>query len=724
MNPINRRKFVKDSFAVGVASFISINSLEAFNSVTQSFAFDDEMMDKNDIIPAPDDPTQWQAWREALHSWKKKKQAQLNYNGESYRSEAFQWVSSDFACCFIMMCDEEFYDYRKGEYKINQLIGDGKQQYGGYDSVVLWHAYPRIGLDDRNQFDFYRHQPYGLAGLKNVGDQFHRNNIKVFIDYNPWDTGTRRDQKSDIDSLITIIKSMDADGIFLDTMRDAPTFREKLDALKTGLVMEGEQALPLEHIQSHHASWAQDFQDSKVPGVYRNKWFERCHMQHAIDRWDNDKTAQLQTAWMNGSGIMIWENVFGQWIGWNERDKAIYRAMYGVQHHFVGLFSGDGWTPLSEESLVSGVYISSWESEGIQLWTLVNRNKFPVKGVLMRTKVNGERRYFDLTKGEEITNGIENGTISFPGNIYSRGIACFLSIAKTKIDGDFNNFLAKQKRLSMLATDDITIPIKNIQLIRGKETVKHRAPLKGMVEVPAASLTLYMEYTVREVGAYSNIQEYIIGDETRKQFSPFLITKQVEIKRFAIDETPVTNAQFKEFINRSGHKPRFQENFLKHWADGKIPSGKEDHPVVYVDLEDAGAYAKWAKKRLPSEEEWQFAAQGVNALNYPWGNKVEENKCNQNTNGETTAVKAFPGGISPFGCYDMCGNTWEWTGNEYSDGRTRFVMLKGGSCYKAKGSVWYMDGGPQKNNFIAKMLLMWPGLDRCSTVGFRCVVDL
>ena len=75
--------------------------------------------------------------------------------------------------------------------------------------------------------------------------------------------------------MIEIIESIDADGIFLDTMKDAPDFREKLDSVKPGIVMEGEIALPLEHIQTHHMSWAQWFKDSNVPGVYRNKWFER-----------------------------------------------------------------------------------------------------------------------------------------------------------------------------------------------------------------------------------------------------------------------------------------------------------------------------------------------------------------------------------------------------------------------------------------------------------------
>jgi formylglycine-generating enzyme required for sulfatase activity len=724
MNIINRRNFFKKTLVAGVTSFVSIKSLEAFATANIDLPFDDESLEKSNLIHAPDDPMQWQSWRKELAQWKKKKQDQLNYDGSSYRSKNFEWVTSTFSCGFIMMCDQEFYDYQKNEYTIDHLIEEGKLRYGGYDSIVLWHAYPRIGLDDKNQFDFYRDMPHGLNGLNKVVKQFHKKNVKVFINYKPWDTGTRREPKPDIEMLIDIIKAIDADGIFLDTMSDAPEFREKLDVAKPGLVMESEISLPVEHIHSHHMSWAQWFRDSVVPGVYRNKWFEHRHMQHAIARWDNDKSPQLQTAWMNGSGKMIWENIFGQWIGWNERDKSTYRSMYSIQHYYSDLFSGDGWIPLSHESPVSGVYISSWQSQGIRLWTLINRNEFPVEGRLMKTKTQVECSYFDLVKGEELNCNIEDGMILLSGRIGSRGIGCFLEIADLKIDKDFTVFLTKQKEIFKLSSDDTTIPIKNNQLISPGETVKHSAPLEGMVEVPAASLTLNMEYTLREVGSYGNIQDHLAISARNRQFEPVKITKKAEITRFAIDKTPVTNQMFKEFITSSGYEPPYSVNFLRHWTNGQIPSGKEDHPVVYIDLEDARAYARWAKKRLPTEFEWQFAAQGKEALDYPWGNELEDNKYNKNTNGETTSVKAFPQGISPYGCYDMCGNTWEWTESEYSDGRTRFVMLKGGSCFKAEGSHWYMDGGIQKTGFFAKMLMMWSGLDRFGTVGFRCVVDL
>jgi gamma-glutamyl hercynylcysteine S-oxide synthase len=198
----------------------------------------------------------------------------------------------------------------------------------------------------------------------------------------------------------------------------------------------------------------------------------------------------------------------------------------------------------------------------------------------------------------------------------------------------------------------------------------------------------------------------------------------VTLQRFAMDATLVTNARFARFLIASHYRPRHRENFLKHWQGGKPPAGREDHPVVYVDLDDARAYAKWAGKRLPTEEEWQYAAQGGDGRTYPWGEQMEPGRCNAGETGGTTPVKAFPRGRSPFGCYDMCGNVWQWTESQRSDGRTRFCIIRGGAWFAAKGSNWYADGGPRPADFAAKFLLTWPGLDRCSTIGFRCACEL
>ncbi len=74
MRILNRRKFVKNSLAAGVASFISIDSLKVLASANNNHPFDIELKDDNGIIPAPDDPEQWQSWRKALRKWKKMKE--------------------------------------------------------------------------------------------------------------------------------------------------------------------------------------------------------------------------------------------------------------------------------------------------------------------------------------------------------------------------------------------------------------------------------------------------------------------------------------------------------------------------------------------------------------------------------------------------------------------------------------------------------------------------
>ena len=160
-----------------------------------------------------------------------------------------------------------------------------------------------------------------------------------------------------------------------------------------------------------------------------------------------------------------------------------------------------------------------------------------------------------------------------------------------------------------------------------------------------------------------------------------------------------------------------------------MPAALADHPVVYVDIDDARAYARWAGKRLPTEEEWHLAAQGTDGRKWPWGNEEPTQERVNLTGDGTLPVRSCAEGRSPYGCYHMSGNVYEWTESCRNDRHTRFVMIRGGSWFDTKAdpsrySHWYTDGGPQPCNHHAKFIRMYPGLDRCSTIGFRCVRDI
>lgn len=708
-----RRRFLQ-SLAL-IVPVLSAGPARAVQVLTP-FRFDPA----KDLIPAPDDPAEWPAFRDALAAWRNQTRRRLNYDDALYRRRDLAWSASNYCCGFVMVWDQQFYDLRSGRYTVDAFLDEGERQFGGYDSVVLWHAYPRIGVDQRNQFDFYRDLPGGLRGLRRVVHRCHRRGVRVYIDYNPWDAGTRREAKSDIDALVDMVLALDADGIFLDTLsKGGPDFRAKLDAARLGVILEGEGPVPLGNLADYLASWAQGFDDSPTPGVLRAKWLERRHMQHQIRRWDRDHSGELHSAWMNGSGMMVWENVFGSLVPWNQRDRSLLRTMLPIQRRFSALFSGEAWTALVPAQQ-RGVFASLWEDRGLRLWTLVNRTTKDINGKLIEVPTLPGHRYFDLVAGKQIHPDSGKETVVLSGTLPARGIGCFLAGQTENLGPGFDRFLRSQARLNAKRNFDTVTPTIGTKLVPVRASPVHSRPPSGMVEIPAATLELQIEMRVRECGFYDSTSPS--GDVYNFQTRQFHRT--VSFPRFAIDETPVTNAQFAQFLAASHYRPKHLENFLKHWKDGRPTLGEEDHPVVYVALEEARTYAQWAGKRLPTEEEWQYAAQGLDNRKYPWGDQWEDGRCNAAVSGATTPVRAFPSGRSPFGCYDMCGNVWQWTESERSEGRTRFCVIRGGASFRAQGSGWYMDGGPRPANFAAKFILMWPSLDRCSTIGFRCVADL
>jgi formylglycine-generating enzyme required for sulfatase activity len=242
-----------------------------------------------------------------------------------------------------------------------------------------------------------------------------------------------------------------------------------------------------------------------------------------------------------------------------------------------------------------------------------------------------------------------------------------------------------------------------------------------MVAIPQADFLFKVEGIEIEGANDAGVDVQYPWEDLPRRFHE----NRVHIHAFYLDKFPVTNEQFKQFINASHYRPKDDLNFLRDWKDGDYPQGWAQKPVTWVSLEDARAYAAWAGKRLPHEWEWQYAAQGTDGRLYPWGNLWNATAVPAPDQTRSLLspdnVDAHSSGASPFGVMDMVGNVWQWT-DEYLDEHTQAAILRGGSYYQPQGSKWYF---PQayRNDQHGKLLLMAPSRDRSGSIGFRCAVD-
>ncbi|MBV9928297.1 MAG: SUMF1/EgtB/PvdO family nonheme iron enzyme [Acidobacteria bacterium] len=199
---------------------------------------------------------------------------------------------------------------------------------------------------------------------------------------------------------------------------------------------------------------------------------------------------------------------------------------------------------------------------------------------------------------------------------------------------------------------------------------------------------------------------------------------EVSVGPFAIDRTEVTNAEYAEFVKETGHAPPPEV-----WGGNSPKAGEERLPVSNVTYDDAVAFAAWRSKRdgvtyrLPTEEEWEFAARGGDSSRtYPWGAEWVQGYANLNGAGPAP-VGLFPQGRTPQGLDDMIGNVWEWTASQAS-------MYKGNDRVKLKpedrGKL-VIRGGAYNNSPVGDRPLTvtsrsWlPAKGHDKALGFRLV---
>jgi formylglycine-generating enzyme required for sulfatase activity len=369
-----------------------------------------------------------------------------------------------------------------------------------------------------------------------------------------------------------------------------------------------------------------------------------------------------------------------------------------------------------------GVFSSRWPLGEQTVWTIVNRNQYDVDGRQMSVSYHPGMRYFDLYHGVELQPEREGESAVLSFDLEAHGYGAILATA-SEPDAKTKSLMEKmkimtQRPLSSYSHEWKALPQKLVDIAPSEPAAQ--AP-EGMVKIPSADYLFTVKGIEIEGGDDIGVDVQFPWEDSPRRFHEH----RMHVNAFYIDKYPVTNAQFKRFMDATHYLPKDDGNFLRDWKNGTYPAGWGNKPVTWVSQEDARAYAKWAGKRLPHEWEWQYAAQGTDARLYPWGDQWNPravpapNQTRSLTSPDP--VDAHAAGASPFGVMDMVGNVWQWT-DEYMDDHTRAAILRGGSYYQPQGSVWYF---PQayRNDQHGKLLLMSPSYDRSGTVGFRCVRD-
>lgn len=686
------------------------------------------------------------------------------FDNTLYERPDLAWIKESYLIVLQMAWDKDFYDRLAGKYTFPEVIKNGIARFGHVDVYGIWPTWPRLGLDQRNQWDMYRDLPGGNTQLRNFVRMSRQSGTKFFIAYNPWDKSTRNEDH--YKGMAQLISETEADGVVLDT-RGSSSFelQAAADSVRKGVVMYSEGMAVIKDMPGiisgrvHNAIYYS-------PELNLNKLIKPdFSIFRVCDIGEDLVHREIAIAFFNGYGTEL--NMFrpgGRDENYNTDLEYLANTTFILRQNN-DAFRDKDWTPLIETAL-DNVFVNQWKAGDKTIYTILNMRSEGIDSKLFKVDIDTGKHYVSLWNHENVETIASDGNsfipvrmqgwpISYSGTRKEGSIDCIAElpeILRTSLKGDSISINRPEKGKILIwkgnpsyqnisrelkTISDTVVSVKDlfghyegkivIQLIENKKLIDENVLLlKGgkpwLVSkvVPTARALNVPPEMVLVPG--TNFSFNVTTDE---DFIPYPEVSGISVRvdSFLIDKFPVTNAQYHEFLINSGYRPADTVKYLRHWQSGIYKQGQDKYPVVYLSHEDMMAYAKWAGKRLPTQAEWQLAAQGPDKRKWPWGNDFHGTFCN-NAFDRPTPVDAFFKGQSPYGAMDMVGNVWQMTNDMYFNGTYYFMIIRGGSFYNPDSSWWYIKGGPQPLDRTQIMLLVSPGFDRCSTVGFRCVKDI
>ncbi|HJW18370.1 MAG TPA: SUMF1/EgtB/PvdO family nonheme iron enzyme [Flavisolibacter sp.] len=706
------------------------------------------------------------------------------FDNSLFEREDLKWIRHSYVMHIMMTWDKFYYDYKDGKFHLNEFVERGKKLYGGDDVISIWPTWPTLGLDQRNQFDLFKDLPGGTKKIHQLSEDLHKQNIKFFVCYNPWDESTR--SENHFGGISDLIAETAADGVVLDTKAEASKeLQQSADKVRKGVIMYSEgMAVPkdMSGIPSGRVHNALYY----PPMLNLNKLIKpEFAIYRVAELFKEPIQREFATSFFNGYGTEINIMAPGQ-PDWAEEQYKYLGRTTRILRENTNNFTSRNWEPLIPTSTDS-IWVNKWPQDGKILYTVYSIRPAGYKGDLFTVQPVAGQHFVDLWHHRLVQPKNQNGGwwIESETNAFNQAflgtnnegevdcIAQLPELINAKRNGDKLTIQTIQKGTELRIwagkpdyakkplvlkpgkneislskyfdrfEGDFIIQLmdkgilldENIITVQRGEARRISQPEKtatatnaptGMVKIPAGKFTFkatngdeFIPYPKQDVDSSFNMQSYYM------------------------DKFPVTNAQYKKFVDVTRYKPSDTANYLKHWVRGKIKKGEEQNPVTYISNEDAKAYAKWAGKRLPTELEWQYAAQTPELNEWPWKQStpvkrkvefvtstlstsaiegIDSSRCNLG-DGKLHAIGSYPLGANPYGLQDLVGSVWQMTNDLYMNGSFRYIIMKGGSYFKPSSSWWYVQGGPRELHYRQQLLRVSQGFERNATVGFRCVKD-
>ncbi len=503
------------------------------------------------FLAGPENPSEQPAWLDGLKAWRNERQTLLRYSPSQYERTELEWTQHVFSQVQLLIWDRSLYDPEKLDYTVDRFLSETERRIGAIDAVLIWHVYPNLGVDDRNQFDLLRDLPGGIGRPAAHGraiSQARRKSVFSVSRLGYLHPGRGRPSLDNHGS--TDEGDWRRRNQFRHLGERSSAIPASVGCARTPLALEPQFQPRDESLAWTNISW-NDWVTWEgkpypfVPMVSKNKWLETRHTVNITDRFTRDKTDSLQHSFFNGQGYASLENLWGFWYPSTPHDSEAILRITRIERAMAPFLRSPDWEPHTAV-VQAGVFASRFPGAGGTLWTIVNRNEYNVSGPQLVVPHQSGLHYYDLWQGTQLTPSLANDKATLSFELESLGFGAVFATEKSPASSELQNllqFMAERSRRPLASYPREWKPVPQT-LVEIPVTKPLQSVPGGMVRIPAGDFDFQVSGIEVEGGNDPGVDvQYPWEDAPRREHR-----HSMHIHEFYLDRTPVTNAEFKKFL--------------------------------------------------------------------------------------------------------------------------------------------------------------------------------